>query len=237
MRIVLDVERERQDGSLAGGAWRAAAGRQAVRLDAVDRSRSGTKVTMIGRRLKSGAPYLNLTERANLVADRHGKEIYRTANFGETAPQGPKGTARESIDGDDLSKASDAPSASSKRVRDVAPLGLVGDRRSHRAQSPAEPARRAGQPERPTSKRRTPDVYDHFGCGGVLQGHTGHTVSISADGNTIAVGAPHESERRHGHQRQPERQLDLRCRRRVRLHAQRHGLGRSRRTSRPRTRR
>jgi hypothetical protein len=54
--------------------------------------KKGTKVTMIGRRLKSGAPYLNLTERANIVLTDSGKEIYRTANFGEAAPQGPKGT-------------------------------------------------------------------------------------------------------------------------------------------------
>jgi hypothetical protein len=54
--------------------------------------KKGTKVTLIGRRLKSGAPYLNLTERANIVLADTGKEIYRTANFGEPAPQGPKGT-------------------------------------------------------------------------------------------------------------------------------------------------
>ena len=52
----------------------------------------GMKLTMIGRRLKSGAPYLNLTERANIVVTDTGKEIYRTANFGEPAPKGPKGT-------------------------------------------------------------------------------------------------------------------------------------------------
>lgn len=51
----------------------------------------GATVTMIGRRLRSGAPYLNLTERANIVL-AGGKEIYRTANFGEPAPKGPKGT-------------------------------------------------------------------------------------------------------------------------------------------------
>ena len=33
----------------------------------------------------------------------------------------------------------------------------------------------------------------HFGCGGVLDGHTGNSVTISADGRTMAVGAPHES--------------------------------------------
>ena len=34
---------------------------------------------------------------------------------------------------------------------------------------------------------------DHFGCGGSLPGHTGNAVAISGDGNTIAIGAPHES--------------------------------------------
>ncbi|HEY6507819.1 MAG TPA: hypothetical protein VIY56_07380, partial [Vicinamibacterales bacterium] len=33
---------------------------------------------------------------------------------------------------------------------------------------------------------------DHFGCGGVIQGHTGQGVALSADGTTMAVGAPHE---------------------------------------------
>ena len=54
--------------------------------------KAGMKLTFIGRRLKSGAPYLNLTERANIVATDSGKEIYRTQNFGEAAPEGPKGT-------------------------------------------------------------------------------------------------------------------------------------------------
>jgi hypothetical protein len=53
--------------------------------------KKGVAITLIGRRLKSGAPYLNLTERANIVL-AGGKEIYRTANFGEAAPTGPKGT-------------------------------------------------------------------------------------------------------------------------------------------------
>jgi hypothetical protein len=54
--------------------------------------KKGIKLTMIGRRLRSGAPYINLTERANIVVTDSGKEIYRTPNFGEAAPQGPKGT-------------------------------------------------------------------------------------------------------------------------------------------------
>ena len=54
--------------------------------------KAGMKLTMIGRRLKSGAPYLNLTERSNIVNAETGKEVYRTPNFGEPAPTGPKGT-------------------------------------------------------------------------------------------------------------------------------------------------
>ena len=53
----------------------------------------GMKLTMIGRQLKGHAPYLNLTERANIVVAETGKEIYRTENFGKAAPpKGPKGS-------------------------------------------------------------------------------------------------------------------------------------------------
>ena len=34
---------------------------------------------------------------------------------------------------------------------------------------------------------------DHFGCGGVLDGHAGYGAAVSGDGNTIAVASPHES--------------------------------------------
>src|SRR5688500_14506140 len=54
--------------------------------------KKGMTLTMIGRRLKSGAPFLNLTERANIVVTDTGKEIYRTATSGQPAPEGPKGT-------------------------------------------------------------------------------------------------------------------------------------------------
>ena len=46
----------------------------------------GMKLTMIGRQLKGKAPYINLTERANIVMTDTGKEIYRTENFGKGAP-------------------------------------------------------------------------------------------------------------------------------------------------------
>jgi len=42
-------------------------------------------------------------------------------------------------------------------------------------------------------KASNPHAMDHFGCGGVNQGHTGQGVVISADGSTLAVGAPHEA--------------------------------------------
>lgn len=43
----------------------------------------GDKVTLLGRRLKSGAPYLNLTEKAQVVLTETGAEIYRTRDFTE----------------------------------------------------------------------------------------------------------------------------------------------------------
>ena len=46
----------------------------------------GMKLTMIGRQLKGNAPYINLTERANIVMTDTGKEIYRTDNFGKAPP-------------------------------------------------------------------------------------------------------------------------------------------------------
>jgi Family of unknown function (DUF6152) len=90
-RIVLDVV---EDGKTV--RWQAELGgpQQLIKQFGWTPStvKPGMKLTMIGRRLRSGSPYLNLTERANIVATDSGKEIYRTANFGEAAPQGPKGT-------------------------------------------------------------------------------------------------------------------------------------------------
>ena len=53
----------------------------------------GTKVTLTGRRLKSGAPYMNLTERARIILTDSGKEVLRNANFGQPAPTAPGGTS------------------------------------------------------------------------------------------------------------------------------------------------
>jgi hypothetical protein len=41
-------------------------------------------------------------------------------------------------------------------------------------------------------KASNAEAGDHFGCGGVLDGHAGWGAAISGDGNTVAIGAPHE---------------------------------------------
>jgi hypothetical protein len=45
----------------------------------------GMLITLIGRVVKSGDPYMNLTERSQITLTESGKEIYRTANFGQAA--------------------------------------------------------------------------------------------------------------------------------------------------------
>jgi FG-GAP repeat len=74
----------------------------------------------------------------------------------------------------------------------VALIGLAGVAIHVHAQSgSASPGTQVTQ----TSylKASNPDGADHFGCGGVLQGHTGQGVAVSADETTLAVGAPHEA--------------------------------------------
>lgn len=41
----------------------------------------GDKITITGRRVKSGAPYINLTEKARVVMTDTGKELFRTNNY------------------------------------------------------------------------------------------------------------------------------------------------------------
>jgi hypothetical protein len=42
-------------------------------------------------------------------------------------------------------------------------------------------------------KASNPAEDAHFGCGGTLTGHAGNSSALSGDGNTLAVGAPHEN--------------------------------------------
>jgi FG-GAP repeat protein len=55
------------------------------------------------------------------------------------------------------------------------------------------PAASAGVRQTAYLKASNPGMFDHFGEGGALDGHTGNAVAVSGDGNTIAVGAQHES--------------------------------------------
>ena len=49
----------------------------------------GDKITLTGRKVKSGAPYMNLTDRANVVLTDSGKEIFRTPNYGTNERKRP----------------------------------------------------------------------------------------------------------------------------------------------------
>src|SRR5262249_33102569 len=50
-----------------------------------DMPKVGDKITLTGRKVKTGAPYMNLAKRANIVMTDTGKEIY----VGQTAPGSP----------------------------------------------------------------------------------------------------------------------------------------------------
>ena len=47
-------------------------------------------------------------------------------------------------------------------------------------------------------KASNTDGSDHFACGGSLPGHIGNALALSGDGDTVAVGAPHESSAARG---------------------------------------
>ena len=49
----------------------------------------GDKIKVTGRKVKSGAAYMNLTDRANIVLVDSGKEIFRTDNYGTNVPKNP----------------------------------------------------------------------------------------------------------------------------------------------------
>jgi len=49
----------------------------------------GDKITLNGRKVKNGAPYMNMTEKAQIVLTDSGKEIFKTPNFGEAETPAP----------------------------------------------------------------------------------------------------------------------------------------------------
>ncbi|MGH9254520.1 MAG: DUF6152 family protein [Vicinamibacterales bacterium] len=81
--LVLDVA---TDGKTV--RWQAEMGgaQQLIRAGWNNDVKPGTKVTLTGRRLKSGAPYMNLTERARVVLADSGKVVMQNANYGQAAP-------------------------------------------------------------------------------------------------------------------------------------------------------
>ncbi len=72
-------------------------------------------------------------------------------------------------------------------------LAQVPDPSAPRVASPVVSARQTGY-----LKASNSDMSDHFACGGSLPGHIGNALAVSGDGNTIAVGAPHESSSARG---------------------------------------
>jgi hypothetical protein len=81
--LVVDVD---TNGKMV--RWQAEMGgaQQLIRSGWTVDVKPGTKVTLTGRRLKSGAPYMNLTERARVILADGGKVVHQTANFGQPAP-------------------------------------------------------------------------------------------------------------------------------------------------------
>jgi FG-GAP repeat len=60
-------------------------------------------------------------------------------------------------------------------------------------QAPGSSVRSPGMKQVAYIKASNAEAADHFACGGALDGHTGNSVAISADGNTMAIGAHQES--------------------------------------------
>jgi uncharacterized protein DUF6152 len=75
-----DGKKVRWQGELTGG-------QQIVRQFGwtKDSPKVGDKITLTGRRVKTGAPYMNLAKRANIILTDTGKEIY----VGQTPPGSP----------------------------------------------------------------------------------------------------------------------------------------------------
>ena len=51
--------------------------------------KAGDKIKVSGRRVKSGAPYMNLTDRAAITLVDTGKEVFKTENYGTEVRKNP----------------------------------------------------------------------------------------------------------------------------------------------------
>ncbi len=90
--LVFDVT----DGDGSTVRWQAEmGGAQAfIRMGWTTKVQPGARVTLEGRRLKSGAPYMNMTERARLFLTDTGEEMIRSRNYGEPAQEPPRVTQK-----------------------------------------------------------------------------------------------------------------------------------------------
>ena len=179
-RIILEVEEGGKTVRLAGRAGRPAAAHQAVRLDA-GHDQEGDEADD-DRPAAEERRALSQPDRARQHRRRPTPRRRSTAprTSARRRPPGPR--ARWRSDADIETAAWPPPWRASARS-----CGGLG----RRARSPAPPAHRRSR-RRAYLKASNTEASDHFGCGGVIQGHTGQGVAISADGTTMAVGAPHE---------------------------------------------
>jgi len=82
--VVFDAADAKDGGKVSRWQAEMGSGQQLKQLGwNKDNPKIGDKITLIGRRVKSGAPYMNMTEKAQVVLTDSGKEIYRTQNFAE----------------------------------------------------------------------------------------------------------------------------------------------------------
>ena len=82
--VVFDAPDPKADGKLVRWQAEMGGGQQLTRQFGWTKEspKIGDKITLNGRRVKSGAPYMNMTEKAQIVLTDTGKELYRTQNFG-----------------------------------------------------------------------------------------------------------------------------------------------------------
>src|SRR5438876_735819 len=153
----------------------------------------GDKLTITGRRVKSGAPYINLTEKANIVITDTSKEIFRTNNWSQQAyikasnpGQSYKFGFHVSLSQDGNTLAVSAPGEAS------AAKGINGDQndKSIPLAGAVYVFTRTGttwtqQAYIKASNTGEPGTGDQFPEGDRF----GFSIALSADGNTLASGA------------------------------------------------
>ena len=82
--VVFEAPDPKADGKITRWQAEMGSGQQLRQLGwNKDNPKIGDKITLTGRRVKSGAPYMNMTEKAQVLLTDSGKEIYKTPNFGE----------------------------------------------------------------------------------------------------------------------------------------------------------